>query len=196
MALRLSKVNKSKTSKKNEGKKKFYPNSTMNNSNKYQLCTFFIKGRCKNGNFCQFQHSTIPITKKKLCWYFISGKCSKNFDCQYSHEISKFPCRYLNTVGFCRNLKNCRFSHTLINTDEEREQFVRDNKDYLMLPHEKGGPNELDPNHMWWKPILENVIKEQENIDAQNLLLKNLYNESESAIPKEICSVLSLVRRK
>ncbi|CUV06097.1 unnamed protein product [Cryptosporidium hominis] len=158
-----------------------------NKSNRLQLCTYFIKGRCKNGSSCQFKHSTIPITKKKLCWYFISGKCSKS-DCQYSHEISKFPCRYLNTVGFCRNLKDCRFSHELIKTEQQREEFVRENKDYLLLPHKDGGPSEIHVNHMWWVPLLKKIIKEDEEIAAKRSFIKRLYNESETSVPKGICS--------
>ncbi|OII71323.1 CCCH RNA binding domain-containing protein [Cryptosporidium ubiquitum] len=163
--------------------------------NKLQLCTYYIKGRCKHGSYCHFKHSTIPITKKKLCWYFISGKCSKS-DCQYSHEISKFPCRYLNTVGFCRNLKECRFSHELIKTEQEREEFVRENKDYLLLPHKDGGPSEIHTSHMWWVPLLKKIIKEEEELTAKHSFIKKLYYESETSVPKGICSSIESNRAK
>lgn len=155
--------------------------------NKSQLCTYYIKGRCKHGNYCHFKHSTTPITKKKLCWYFVSGRCSKS-DCQYSHEISKFPCRYLNTVGFCRNLKECRFSHELIKTEQQREEFVRENKDYLLLPHKDGGPSEIHTSHMWWLPLLKKIMKEDEELAAKHSFIKGLYYESEASVPKGICS--------
>lgn len=160
-------------------------------TNRLQLCTYYIKGRCKNGDSCNFQHSIVPITKKRLCWYFIAGRCSKN-DCQYSHEISKFPCRYLNTVGFCRNLKKCRFSHELIKTEQEREEFVRENKDYLLLPHKDGGPSVTHASHMWWVPLLKKIVKEDEELAAKNSFIKKLYNESESSIPKGICNSIEL----
>ncbi|KAH8583884.1 CCCH RNA binding domain involved in RNA metabolism [Cryptosporidium sp. chipmunk genotype I] len=158
-----------------------------NKPNRLQFCTYYIKGRCKNGSSCQFKHSMIPITKKKLCWYFISGKCSKN-DCQYSHEISKFPCRYLNTVGFCRNLKDCRFSHELIKTEQQREEFVRENKDYLLLPHKDGGPSEIHTSHKWWVPLLKKIVKEDEELAAKRSFIKRLYYESETSVPKGICT--------
>lgn len=156
-------------------------------TSRLQICTYYIKGRCKNGDSCNFQHSIVPITKKRLCWYFIAGRCSKN-DCQYSHEISKFPCRYLNTIGFCRNLKDCRFSHELIKTEQEREAFVRENKDYLLLPHKDGGPSVTHTSHMWWVPLLKKIVKEDEELAIKKSFIKELYNESETSVPKGICN--------
>ncbi|KAJ1606746.1 CCCH RNA binding domain-containing protein [Cryptosporidium canis] len=163
--------------------------------NGLQICTFYVRGRCKNGDSCHFLHSVVPLTKKRLCWYFIAGKCSK-IDCQFSHEISKFPCRYLNTIGFCRNLKDCRFSHELIKTEEEREEFVRENKDYLLLPHKDGGPNVVDSSHMWWLPLLNKIVKEDKELAAKKSFVRGLYNESEAYIPKGICSSIELSNSK
>ncbi|KAF7457236.1 Zinc finger CCCH domain-containing protein 7 [Cryptosporidium felis] len=186
----ITKERSYKTKKKQVGqnkKRKFESSVFTERPNKQQICSYYIKGRCKHGDSCYFKHSTTPITKSRLCWYYIAGNCTK-IDCQYSHEISKFPCRYLNTIGFCRNMNNCRFSHELITTDKQREAFVRENKDYLLLPHREGGPSDLDITHMWWIPLLKKIVKEDEESTARDLLVKSLYSESETSIPKEICS--------
>ncbi|KAL7068167.1 zinc finger, CCCH type domain-containing protein [Cryptosporidium serpentis] len=182
-----------KNANKKKKKKRLKENLKDNPANFIRarsFCTFFLKGRCDRGSTCQFLHTAEPITKQKPCWYFLGGSCAKGAECLYSHDLSQFPCRYIHTIGFCRNLQNCRFSHRLPLSDSQKEEFVRNNKDYLLLSHKDGGPKDIDPSKRWWEPYLQKIVKEDDKESSDKIMMNKLYKECREAIPDSISTCL------
>jgi hypothetical protein len=47
------------------------------------ICNFFVKGNCRNGNECKFIHD------KNICrFYFLGGYCKRGNVCLFSHEFT------------------------------------------------------------------------------------------------------------
>ena len=46
------------------------------------LCNFFLSGKCKNGDKCNYFHP-------QICRYFAQGKCRKGNDCPFFHDKKK-----------------------------------------------------------------------------------------------------------
>ncbi len=46
------------------------------------ICNFFVKGNCRNGNECKFIHD------KNICrFHFLGGYCKRGNTCLFSHEF-------------------------------------------------------------------------------------------------------------
>jgi hypothetical protein len=64
-------------------------------------CSYFLKGTCKRGVFCRYEHGVVPTTpeirppfagrpdnrKKILCTFFKKGGCTKGDTCVFSHGL-------------------------------------------------------------------------------------------------------------
>ena len=47
------------------------------------ICKFFVKGNCRNGNECKFVHD------KNICrFYFLRGYCKRGNVCLFSHDFT------------------------------------------------------------------------------------------------------------
>jgi len=47
------------------------------------ICKFFVKGNCRNGNECKFVHD------KNICrFYFLGGYCKRGDECLFSHDFT------------------------------------------------------------------------------------------------------------
>ncbi|OAY67713.1 Zinc finger CCCH domain-containing protein 7 [Ananas comosus] len=78
-----------------------------------KYCSFFLKGRCQQGDLCKFSHDTTPLTKSKPCKHFACGNCLKGEDCPFDHELSKYPCHNFSSKGMCIRGDKCKFSHKI-----------------------------------------------------------------------------------
>ncbi|KAF5481828.1 hypothetical protein F2P56_002448 [Juglans regia] len=75
-------------------------------------CRHYLKGRCHQGDKCQFSHDTVPLTKSTPCSYFARHSCMKGDDCPFDHQLSNYPCdNYVK--GFCSRGDACMFSHKI-----------------------------------------------------------------------------------
>ncbi|KAG6723314.1 hypothetical protein I3842_03G202500 [Carya illinoinensis] len=75
-------------------------------------CRHYLKGRCHQGDKCQFSHDIVPLTKSTPCSYFARHSCMKGDDCPFDHQLSKYPCdNYVK--GFCSRGDACMFSHKI-----------------------------------------------------------------------------------
>ncbi|XP_022873989.1 uncharacterized protein LOC111392829 [Olea europaea var. sylvestris] len=77
-------------------------------------CRHYLKGRCLEGEKCNFSHDTIPLTKSKPCCHFARHSCMKGDDCPFDHQLSKYPCNNYTSQGFCSRGSDCLFSHKLL----------------------------------------------------------------------------------
>ncbi|XP_055809696.1 zinc finger CCCH domain-containing protein 65 isoform X2 [Solanum dulcamara] len=76
-----------------------------------KYCLHYRKGRCLEGEKCNFSHDTIPLTKSKPCCHFARQTCMKGDDCPFDHQLSKYPCEKYASQGFCNRGSRCLFSH-------------------------------------------------------------------------------------
>jgi hypothetical protein len=47
------------------------------------MCTFMIRGSCKNGDQCVYAHDKRMVP---CMYYHVVGKCTKREECEFSHE--------------------------------------------------------------------------------------------------------------
>lgn len=78
-----------------------------------RYCHHFLKGRCFEGDKCNFSHDTVPLTKSKPCCHFARQSCMKGDDCPFDHQLSKYPCDKYASQGFCNRGAGCLFSHEI-----------------------------------------------------------------------------------
>ncbi|CAH9143382.1 unnamed protein product [Cuscuta epithymum] len=78
---------------------------------KVSYCHHYLKGRCHEGEKCNFSHDTIPLTKSTPCCHFARNSCMKGDNCPYDHQLSKYPCNNFASMGFCSRGAKCLFSH-------------------------------------------------------------------------------------
>ncbi|CAH9083896.1 unnamed protein product [Cuscuta europaea] len=78
---------------------------------KVSYCHHYLKGRCHEGEKCNFSHDTIPLTKSTPCCHFARNSCMKGDNCPYDHQLSKYPCNNFASIGFCSRGAKCLFSH-------------------------------------------------------------------------------------
>ncbi|CAN4121850.1 unnamed protein product [Withania somnifera] len=76
-----------------------------------RYCHHYLKGRCFEGDKCNFSHNTVPLTKSKPCCHFARQSCMKGDDCPFDHQLSKYPCDKYASQGFCNRGADCLFSH-------------------------------------------------------------------------------------
>ncbi|EPS68469.1 hypothetical protein M569_06299, partial [Genlisea aurea] len=76
-----------------------------------QPCRHYLKGKCNQGEKCNFSHDVVPLTKSKPCGHFALNNCMKGDECPFDHQLSKYPCRNYVSSGFCRRGSDCLFSH-------------------------------------------------------------------------------------
>ncbi|XWS26677.1 hypothetical protein CRYUN_Cryun26dG0051000 [Craigia yunnanensis] len=76
-------------------------------------CHHYLKGRCYEGEKCEYSLDTVPSTKSQPCSHFARHSCMKGDDCPFDHELSKYPCINYMTKGFCGRGDDCLFSHTM-----------------------------------------------------------------------------------
>ena len=112
------------------------------------VCTFWLKGICKNGSNCKFLHEKIPekypecphgmncikinngcpfkhtVKLQKECHAYNAGYCPLGKNCKDLHKERDLCLNYL--LGFCPEGPNCKFVHlkTMITPGQ-------DNLDYL-----------------------------------------------------------------
>lgn len=92
-----------------------YP--TWENGTPKQLCRYFLEGKCKAGDSCQFFHDLTKLEKRfELCKFYLHGVCSKGKDCTYMHET--YPCKYYHILGKCYLGSKCKLSHTKLDTSD------------------------------------------------------------------------------
>ena len=110
--------------------------------NKYSIvCSYWLKGSCKNGNNCNYLHEDNPDkypecphglncktencnlkhSKRvpKECHAYNAGYCPKGKQCKDSHKEQKICLNYL--LGFCPDGPNCKLFHqkTLITNGQD-----------------------------------------------------------------------------
>ncbi|KAL7095981.1 hypothetical protein ACP275_10G056900 [Erythranthe tilingii] len=81
---------------------------------KIPYCCYYIQGRCRKGEKCNFSHDTVPLTKSTPCKYLAHGFCMKGDDCPFDHELSKYPCVKHASNYPCPRLPKCLFSHEIV----------------------------------------------------------------------------------
>jgi hypothetical protein len=52
---------------------------------KRRICTFFQKGKCRNGDTCKFLH-TKKQKKRTICTFFLQRNCMYGARCRFSHD--------------------------------------------------------------------------------------------------------------
>ena len=121
-----------------EGEEKNQNNQTpeqKNNNNGGTICSFYLKGYCKNGDKCKFLHpegqlgkqnsdSAVKFIKKRECQAYNAGYCQQGKNCKDLHVERNLCINYL--LGFCPEGPNCKLFHfkTMIPPGQ-------DNLDYL-----------------------------------------------------------------
>ncbi|XP_068654793.1 zinc finger CCCH domain-containing protein 7 [Aristolochia californica] len=91
-------------------------------------CKYYLKGRCQQGDKCNFSHDTVPLTKSQPCKYFALKSCLRGDDCPYDHELSKYPCHNYTSKGTCIRGDSCFFSHKVpVSQDSSKESNDRAN---------------------------------------------------------------------
>ncbi|XP_042486018.1 zinc finger CCCH domain-containing protein 7-like isoform X2 [Macadamia integrifolia] len=79
-----------------------------------KYCEHYLRGRCWQGDLCNFSHDTIPLTKSTPCTHFAHQSCLKGDDCPFDHELSKYPCNNYMSNGSCIRGDKCLFSHKIL----------------------------------------------------------------------------------
>lgn len=120
-------TNNNITKKSNKSNKK----RKLNNDQFQKPCFYYLEGRCKKGNNCEFSHDIKPIIKTELCKYWLNGSCIKGEQCVYSHEKSKYPCKYYHLNNNCKYGDNCRYFFLFLFS------YSHDKIDNEMLEHLK-----------------------------------------------------------
>jgi len=82
-----------------------------------QVCVFFAKGLCKNGDSCTFKH---PYTS---CKFYDLGFCYKGPMCEYEHVCRKLCNDY--TYGYCAKGPKCDKVHPKVFSQNDF-QFTAD----------------------------------------------------------------------
>ena len=84
-----------------------------------EKCRFFIKGYCKNGEQCKFQHPKNLVSPDRpgysnasgdwieVCIDYLEGNC-KQEECKYDHPT---PRCYFDSINKCKKGKTCSFIH-------------------------------------------------------------------------------------
>lgn len=80
-------------------------------------CRHYLKGRCQQGEKCNYSHDTVPLTKSTPCCHFARHSCMKGDDCPFDHQLSKYPCNNFVSTGFCIRGDSCSFSHKILPED-------------------------------------------------------------------------------
>jgi hypothetical protein len=59
------------------------------------VCNFFLRGVCKAGDACEYQHTGVPRTKSQLCkfWRSSPAECQKGDACPYAHDFGVEACK-------------------------------------------------------------------------------------------------------
>lgn len=109
----------------------------MSNMNQHNICHFFQKGTCRNGDNCPGAHvaaqnspiapiAPIAPTQRKICHFFQKGTCRNGTNCPGAHvaagtlvsmsstsaaQSQLETCRYF-LKGACNKGKECKFLHT------------------------------------------------------------------------------------
>lgn len=79
---------------------------------KPKQCRHYMKGRCHEGDQCNFSHDAIPLTKSKPCVHYAHHRsCMKGNDCPYDHDLFNYPCSNFVSKGSCYRGDACLFSH-------------------------------------------------------------------------------------
>ncbi|KAG2230723.1 hypothetical protein INT48_004776 [Thamnidium elegans] len=103
--------NKTPVNKNNKNQKKFVPTV---------VCSYFLKGFCKQGDACTFKHEGEPApppTLKTVCQFFKTGSCNQGAECLYSHDLKIEPCRFFHLKGTCEQEDRCPYSHEPLTED-------------------------------------------------------------------------------
>ncbi|KAG9440667.1 hypothetical protein H6P81_020832 [Aristolochia fimbriata] len=122
------------------------------------LCKYYLKGRCKQGDKCNFSHDTVPLTKSQPCTFFAMKSCLKGEDCPFDHELSKYPCHNFTFNGTCIRGDSCLFSHK--------------------VPVSEGLPKE--PNDS------ENVQKQLNSSNKSDMAAKILFKRTSPSVPSPL----------
>ncbi|KAI8370517.1 uncharacterized protein BYT42DRAFT_582704 [Radiomyces spectabilis] len=72
-------------------------------------CRFWLKGKCKSGEQCPFQHEGDPFVS--VCRFFKTNSCVNGDQCPMSHDLRLEPCRFYHVKGVCDSGEMCPFSH-------------------------------------------------------------------------------------
>ncbi|XP_059431918.1 zinc finger CCCH domain-containing protein 7 isoform X2 [Corylus avellana] len=102
-------------------------------------CRHYLKGRCRQGDKCQFSHDTVPLTKSTPCCHFARHSCMKGDACPFDHQLFKYPCDNF-VKGFCSRGDACMFSHKIPTTEDSRTAS-NDCKPELKYPSLPGNTN-------------------------------------------------------
>jgi len=86
-----------------------------------RVCFDFVKGRCREGESCDFKHPNPEDSEKpksrRFCYDFKAGRCNFGEYCSFSHE--RMPGRTSNRLcldfkrGNCSYGELCQFSHNI-----------------------------------------------------------------------------------
>ncbi|XP_024640331.1 uncharacterized protein [Medicago truncatula] len=136
--------NKAEKNREPGGKRpKFIPEQKP----KPKQCRHYMKGRCHEGDQCNFSHDAIPLTKSVPCAHYACGSCMKGNDCPYDHQLSKYPCSNFVSKGSCYRGR-CMFSHQ-VQTSQDIPTPTNACKPELKSPLSSGNTNFSTPlnNH-------------------------------------------------
>ncbi|XP_027341158.1 uncharacterized protein LOC113854397 isoform X2 [Abrus precatorius] len=107
-------------------------------------CRHYLKGKCYEGDKCQFSHDTVPLTKSKPCVHFTRHSCMKGDDCPFDHQLSKYPCTNFVSRGSCSRGDTCMFSHQ-VPTNQDIPTPSKVCKPELTSPLQSGNTNFSTP---------------------------------------------------
>ncbi|OAJ41084.1 hypothetical protein BDEG_24730 [Batrachochytrium dendrobatidis JEL423] len=75
------------------------------------ICTHFIRGACRQGSSCPFQHP--QKMRAVVCKHWLRGLCKKGEVCEFLHEynMKRMPeCWFFAKLGECTN-PECQYLH-------------------------------------------------------------------------------------
>lgn len=61
--------------------------TNITNSDKRELCKYFMHGLCRFGENCYYSHDENSKNSKTICRYFLAGSCSFGDRCLYEHVL-------------------------------------------------------------------------------------------------------------
>ncbi|KAJ1441328.1 Zinc finger, CCCH-type [Sesbania bispinosa] len=152
-------------------------------------CRHYLKGRCHEGDKCQFSHDAVPLTKSKPCLHFARHSCMKGDDCPFDHQLSKYPCNNFVSKGSCSRGDACMFSHQ-VPTNQDILTPSNVSKPELKSPLFSGNTNFNMPliNHAC-SPVQQNHVTNSTGIHSRintEHRVTNTLQKQPTPVPKGI----------
>jgi hypothetical protein len=125
-----------------------------------QICRFFIKNKCSNGDKCTFIH------EKNICRnYFFDGKCDRGDSCKFIHNnnISNNT-NNTNNTKIKSNYNSTKSNDNTINTNNSKSNYNSTKSIDKYNKNKRNPKNTTDftPNH---KPLDMNILVDKSLIE-------------------------------